>query len=335
MGHIAVGDTPVAKLTDVWLLDWFKTKSPRSHQGTFRVWTAIMRAFDAIGTPMTVRQMFYALVSGGAIAKTEQGYDQVGYHLLHMRRCGVIPYRFIADNTRWMRKQRSYASLADFLEASQELYRRAIWEEQAVRVEVWIEKDALAGVVYDVTEPWDVPLMVTRGFPSETFVYEAVEAIKEDNKPTHVYYFGDYDPSGVAIAIGLEAKMREWTSLVTFEHMAVRREQIITMGLQTRPTKKTDSRAKSWEDASVELDAIPANVLRQMVGDCIERHISEDQLHAIQMTEQAERETLQQIAEQWGHEAVEDDETEDDDAADDEEEGWLDAGFDKDFPYGR
>ena len=179
---------------------------------------------------------------------------------------------------------------------------KAVWDDQPVRVEVWIEKNALAGVVYEVTDPWDVPLMVTRGFPSETFVYEAVEAIKAKNKPTHVYYFGDYDPSGMAIASGLAAKMCAWTSLVTFEHMAVRREQIAAMGLQTRPTKKTDSRAKGWRDESVELDAIPANVLRQMVRDCLEQHISERQLQAAMTTEQAERETLHMIAQQWRHE---------------------------------
>ena len=74
---------------------------------------------------MTVRQMFYALVSSGGIPKTEQGYDQVGYYLLNMWRCEAIPYSFIADNTRWMRKQRTYGSLADFLNASQELYRES------------------------------------------------------------------------------------------------------------------------------------------------------------------------------------------------------------------
>jgi uncharacterized protein DUF2399 len=306
MGHLTKGDRPLAEAPDKELLGWCYALAQqhdyRPQMKTLWVWLAILRAFDDIGTPMTVRQMFYALVSSGAIPKTEQGYDQVGYYLLNMRRCGVIPYSFIADNTRWMRKQHTYASLADFLDASQELYRKAVWDEQPVRVEVWIEKDALASVVYEVTDPWDVPLMVTRGFPSETFVYEAVEAIKEENKPTHVYYFGDYDPSGVAIATGLAAKMGAWTSLVTFEHMAVRREQIDTTGLQTRPTKKTDSRAKGWRDDSVELDAIPANVLRQMVRDCLEQHISERQLHAVMMAERAERETLQMIASQWRHE---------------------------------
>lgn len=265
MGYITFADRDVSDWTDDELTRWCHQRATahgyRPHKKSLAVWRAILRAFDDIGVPMTVRQMFYALVTLVVIPKTEQGYDRVGYHLLNMRRCAVVPYSFIADNTRWMRKPRSYRSLGEFLKASQTLYRKAIWNELPERVEVWIEKDALAGVVYDVTEPWDVPLMVTRGFPSETFVYEAVEAIKEEKKPTHVYYFGDYDPSGVSIATGLAAKMLDWTDLVTFEHVAVRREQILSMNLPTRPTKKSDSRAKSWGDESVELDAIPGKHL--------------------------------------------------------------------------
>ena len=78
-----------------------------------------------------------------------------------MRRDGTLPYGWIADNTRWMRKSASYHSLGDMLERQTELYRRALWDNQGCRCEVWLEKDALAGVVMDVTDPWDVPLMVT------------------------------------------------------------------------------------------------------------------------------------------------------------------------------
>jgi hypothetical protein len=301
MGHVTWGDQLLSEMSDRDLRRWClaQAKGYRPQAKTLDVWIAILRAFDDIGTPMTVRQMFYALVSRALIPKTEPGYDQVGYHLLNMRRGSVIPYRFLADNTRWMRKPRSYRSLRDFLQANQALYRKAIWADLPARVEIWIEKDALAGVVNEVTEPWDVPLMVTRGFPSETFVYEAVEAIKAGKKPTYVYYFGDFDPSGMAIATGLAAKMRAWTDLVTFTHVAVQPEHIRAWDLPTRPTKKTDSRAKHWHAASVELDAIPADRLRQLVRDCIEQHVPEGHLHAIHLAEQAERDTLEVLAASW------------------------------------
>src|SRR3954452_13666185 len=53
--------------------------------------------------PMTVRQVFYRLVSAGAIAKTEAEYKTTVVRLLgEMRLDGQVPFGWIADNTRWM-----------------------------------------------------------------------------------------------------------------------------------------------------------------------------------------------------------------------------------------
>ncbi len=145
--------------------------------------------------PATVRQTFYQLVSRGAIAKTETEYKSTVVRLLTaVRRSGEIPFGWIADNTRWMRKPSSYSSLSDMLHQSQRFYRRALWDDQDAYVEIWLEKDALSGVLYDVTAEFDVPLMVTRGYPSISYLYEAAEAIAETGKPAFLYYFGDYDP---------------------------------------------------------------------------------------------------------------------------------------------
>jgi hypothetical protein len=271
--------------------------------------------------------MFYALTVLGAIPKTEQGYKQVGYHLLKMRRTSIIPYDFLADNTRWMRKQDSYASLADFLGRSQDLYRKAVWDDVDVRVEIWIEKDALAGVVYPITGRWDVPLMVPRGYSSETFVYEAAQAINRDGKKTFIYYFGDYDPSGVGIPPDVVRKLESWTSLVTFSRVAVNPDQIVSMQLPTRPTKRTDSRAKEWVGDSVELDAIPPNVRRNLVQDVIESHLPPDHLAQIARVERIERQTLAGIIEHCTTETDADDEA---DEEEDIDEGNLEDLNDED-----
>src|SRR5579884_1723964 len=126
--------------------------------------------------PMTVRQVFYQLVSRGVIAKTETEYKAtVGRLLTDMRRAGEIPFGWIADNTRWMRKPGTYSSMEQALQRTAEAYRRSLWDNQGVYVEVWLEKDALAGVLYRATESWDVPLMVTRGYPSLSYLYDAAE----------------------------------------------------------------------------------------------------------------------------------------------------------------
>jgi hypothetical protein len=248
--------------------------------------------------PMTVRQCFYQLVSRGSIAKTEQEYKTIVRLLTEMRRRQQIPFDWIADNTRWMRKPITYDSITQMLEYSQQTYRRSIWRDQNVYVEVWLEKDALAGVLYVETERWDVPLMVTRGYSSISYLHSAAEAIAAQGKPAFIYYFGDHDPSGKDITRAVEAGLREFApeADITFARVAVTEQQIRSLHLPTRPTKATDSRGKHFEGESVEVDAIDPLTLREMVRGRIELHIDQDALHRTQAVEELERESLATLA---------------------------------------
>src|SRR6185295_6764294 len=159
--------------------------------------------------------------------KTEAQYKNTICRLLGlMRRERVIPFGRIADNTQWMRKPRTYSTFESALERTAETYRRALWDNQADYVEVWLEKDALAGVLYEETESWDVPLMVTRGYPSISYLYEAAESIAAEQKPAYLYYFGDYDPSGIDITRAVESGIREFApeAEIYFERLAVTTE---------------------------------------------------------------------------------------------------------------
>jgi hypothetical protein len=248
--------------------------------------------------PMTVRQVFYRLVSAGEIGKTEAEYKATVVRLLaELRLAGEIPFGWIADNTRWMRKPVSFSGLEQALALTRQTYRRGIWNDQDAYVEVWLEKDALAGVVYEVTGEWDVPLMVTRGYPSLSYLHGAAEAIASARKPAFVYYFGDHDPSGVDISRNVEARLRQFAprAEIRFERLAVTEAQIRALGLPTRPTKKTDSRAGHFSGESVEVDAIPPRELREMVRKAIERHVNLDLLRRTESIEAAERKTLGRV----------------------------------------
>jgi hypothetical protein len=249
--------------------------------------------------PVSVRQIFYRLVTEGLIAKTEAEYKGTVVRLMvEMRRDDELPFGWIADNSRWMRKPRTHDSLADMLEQSARLYRRNLWNDQDAYVEIWLEKEALAGVLYEVTAPWEVPLMVTRGYPSLTFVYEAAEAMAEQEVPVYLYYFGDHDPSGIDISRHVEERIEELAPLadITFERVAVTTEQIAALSLPTRPTKKTDTRSKDFKGESVEVDAIPPTTLRRMAEDCITQHIDEQALKATTNIEKSERLALREFA---------------------------------------
>jgi len=248
--------------------------------------------------PQTVRGVFYQATSRGIIDKTEAEYKGTVCRLLaNMRREQLLPYEWLSDSTRWMRKPDTYSSLENALWSTCKYYRRSIWNDQPVYVEVWVEKEALAGVLYDETERWDVPLMVTRGYPSLSFLYSAADCIRSQRKPTCIYFFGDYDPSGVDIGRTVEKNLRDFSpdSNLYFERVAVNPRQIEEWNLPTRPTKKTDTRAKNFKGDSVELDAIPAKKIRQMVSECILQHLDEGTLEGIAMTERAEKETFENI----------------------------------------
>jgi len=174
--------------------------------------------------------------------------------------------------------------------------------------------------------------MVTRGYPSLSFLYTAAETIAAQDKPIYLYYFGDHDPSGVDIPRKVEKDLREfvtdirlgrddmqfevdpdmqfadmkesWRDVynkeierdIHFKRVAVTPEQIASLNLTTRPTKRTDSRIKSFEGESVEVDAIPPKALRQIVSDCITQHIDQKAYDVLMDAEAGEREALMAVA---------------------------------------
>jgi hypothetical protein len=245
--------------------------------------------------PQTVRQVFYALTVKGLIAKAEGEYQQTVIRLLvDMRESGEIPFDWIADNRRWMRKPSTFSNLESCLESTAKLYRRNLRVSMPVYVEVWCEKDALAGVIMEETSTFDVPLMVAKGYSSISFLHNSAMAIQAKDKPTFIYHVGDLDPSGVDAARDIEAKLRRYApdADIKFERIGVTRSQVEEWNLPTRPTKQKDPRAKKFKGESVELDAIPANKLRSLVKGCIEKHVDQEQLKVLRVAEQSERETL-------------------------------------------
>jgi hypothetical protein len=251
----------------------------------------------AAGRPMTVRQVFYQATVQGLVPKSEAGYGVVKTDLTLLRRGGYLPYAWLADNTRWQRKPHTFDGITEALEQTAKLYRKSLWASAGCYVEIWLEKDALSGVLYPVTSLYDTPLMVSRGYASLSFLYAAAEQIARIELPTFIYHCGDFDPSGVNASIKIEETLREMAPKadITFERLAVLPKQITAWNLPSRPTKQTDTRAKGFGEISVELDAIEPNQLRQIVEEAIERHLPRAELKVLLAAEASERETLLDI----------------------------------------
>lgn len=272
--------------------------------------------------PTSIRHAYYAAVVQGLVPKTEAGYAKVQRAILKLRRNGSLPYSTVVDNTRWMRKPMSYDSTEEALRETAAVYRRALWSQSPWRLEVWAESDSIAGVIAEVTERWDVPLMVTRGQSSETFAYNAADAWADTpDRIPFVLYIGDLDPAGVEIEEALQSKLfRFYRDLAghngVFTWPGTRRridgghrsygipwlrvgitiDQIEDEDLGIYETGTTPKKAFEYPFAW-EAEALPPSYLREELGGWIEEFVDEDALVALEMAEASEREVLTRIAE--------------------------------------
>jgi hypothetical protein len=243
--------------------------------------------------PISVRGVFYRVMSRGLVGKTEANVDRVQRRILKMRRAGELPYSWITDGTRLQLRPSTWSSAGELLRNSAASYRRALWDTQKIHLEIWSEKDAIRGVVLPVTREWDVPLMIARGFSSETFLFETAQEIIEDGKLAVIYNLGDHDGAGLHAWKDVQRKLTGFAPKIEFqfERLAVTPGQIAEYNLPTRPPKSKGDPANC-----VEVDALPSDVLRRVVGDAIDFWIDHDALDATRVMEARERRGLEALA---------------------------------------
>jgi hypothetical protein len=258
--------------------------------------------------PQTVRQVFYQLVARDVIEKTEPEYKHTVIRLLsEMRLADQIPWDWIVDETRQGKVTQTFDNVTDALHDTAKFYRRSALRESDVYIEIWSEKEALAGIIYEAASEYDVPVKVSKGMPSLTQIYGTAVAVinaARAGKQSYIYQFGDHDPTGCLIPKYIESRLQHFCrkyncEFPVVERIALTKEQIQHYRLPTRPTKREgNTHALSFEGRSVELDALPSRILRQLVTDCIERHITADELDVLRAAEESERELIEQFAEQ-------------------------------------
>jgi len=225
--------------------------------------------------PLTLRQVYYRLVAAHVIPNTERAYKNLSARLTDGRRAGRIDPARITDRLREAQRVPCWGDLPDFLRAVRRSYRREKWTSQPVTVEVWCEKDALAGVLQPIADEHEVTLYVGRGYSSYSAMMDAADRIADAGQRTVVLYFGDFDPSGQDMPRDIRDRLAaDFGVEVDLRVIALTPEQIAEYDLPPAPTKKTDTRAAAFVakhgDLSVELDALPPDVLQALVRNCIE-----------------------------------------------------------------
>jgi hypothetical protein len=269
---------------------------------------AIIEAVES-DAPVSVRGVFYRVVSMGEVTKDKTGYILVQHQLLKMRQEGLIPYPSITDGGRGLAKPASWGSLSELLDhyAGGTRYKRELWPAQGCEVIITTEKDAIVGVIESVTEKWDVQVGSLHGFSSETFLWELGEHINDSEiDEFYIYHFGDLDPSGLCVHQNLQRAIDDFVGdekVVHVKWAGITFDQIDEFniptdivplnpaGLQHYPTFREE-----YGDSVYEVDAIPPNELRGIIEDLILGHIDQDILNQTELAEQAERTRLARFA---------------------------------------
>lgn len=245
--------------------------------------------------PMTLRGLFYRVVSAGWLPSTDdKHYRLLGRVMTILREARVVPFRWVVDGIRSTIKPSSWSGLMDFAETTKEAYRKNFWSGLDDYVHIFCEKDAMSGAIAPVTEKYDVSLSVLRGFSSVSYVHEIASRWRNIEKPIFAFYLGDCDPSGMELERDMQEKLRKYSERFFFwRRLAVTQEDFSEFNLFPLELKMRDPRAKRFLDQGytqcAELDAIPAQVLRDRIEQEILLHIPSDQWQKLQHIEELER----------------------------------------------
>jgi hypothetical protein len=249
-----------------------------------------------------LRQLYYQLVSRDIIANSLKEYAKLSKLLVQGRMAGIVDWDAIEDRIRvpyvpyWAR------SVPDAINDIIRSYRLDRMADQDVYIEVWVEKDALSGVLKRITSYFHVNLMVNRGYSSCTAMHDASKRLiraAEDGKDCYILYLGDHDPSGVDMVRDVEDRLREFGAEVVVKRIALTQEQIAQYTPPPNPAKITDPRAKDYiakfGNTSWEVDALRPEILHEIINKEIYALIDEELFLARLEKEDADKKKLERF----------------------------------------
>ncbi len=265
----------------------------------------VLKEFKAMGIRLTLRQLFYQLVSRNIIDNTQREYKNLGTLLSKARLAGFIDWDVIEDRIRQAERAPQWDSLQDLAADAASSFRLPRWVGQKVYIELWCEKDALSSVLEPLCRKYHITFMVQRGYGSTSAMYESAKRIEREaaGRATLILYLGDFDPSGEDMVRDVNDRLTTFgTQQFTVHKLALTPKQIEFYKLPPNPLKRdaagglTDSRGAGFQAAhgnqSYEVDAIPPDVLQKIVENAITTMMDVKKYMAIVAKEAALRKKL-------------------------------------------
>lgn len=251
------------------------------------------------GLTLTLRQLYYQLVQANIVENTERSYKNVGTVLSKARLCGLIDWNAIEDRGRQPRRTQEFDSLKDLVSAALLSYRLPRWEGQERYVELWVEKEALSGVLAPMAREFHVTLMVNKGYSSQSALYEAAQRIVEIGKDTIIFYLGDHDPSGEDMVRDVRERLEKFTRgdvNLEIDKLALTTAQVKKYKPPPNPAKLTDTRAKDYiakhGPHSWEVDALNPRQLQAIIREAFENVVDQELMNEVIEREEADKKKL-------------------------------------------
>lgn len=275
---------------------------------------AICSSYQAQGYDLTLRQLYYQFVSRGLIPNKDTAYKRLGSIVNQARLAGLLDWDYITDRTRELVDLPHWDDPADVIRSAARGYHEALWAGQDRRVEVWIEKDALVGVIEAPCQTWDVPFFSCRGYTSQSEVWVAARRLEgyldDGASEVVILHLGDHDPSGLDMTRDIEDRLRLFLGgdgydedALRIERLALNRDQVDRYSPPPNPTKLTDSRAGPYlarhGRSSWELDALEPTVIGALITAAIQEEVDEE-LYGEKLAAQEEaRKVLTLASSRW------------------------------------
>lgn len=268
----------------------------------------IIEEYQAQGFRLTLRQLYYQHVARGLIENTEKSYKKMGSIINDGRMAGLIDWDSIEDRTRNLQSLNKWGSPRQIIRAAYSSYREDKWLLQPNRIEVWVEKDALIGVIEGICQEYEVDYFACRGYTSQSEMRSAAERIRryiENGQEVTIIHLGDHDPSGIDMSRDIYDRL---DLFLEGDHCDVNRialnyDQVTQYNPPPNPAKSSDSRfydyQREYGDESWELDALEPRVIAALIEEEILGLRDEDKWIRAVDEEEQNKKSLRLVDQKW------------------------------------
>jgi hypothetical protein len=270
------------------MIEYTPKRFNAQHVDIIRQANEIITRFAGQGYDLTLRQLYYQFVAGDLFPESwqnpttgstnnVQSYKKLGTIISDARRAGLIDWDTIVDRTRIMRTQNAWAGPESIVRACANQFNTDLWAGQPTRVQVWVEKDALIGVLEVACGPWHCSYMSCRGYTSDSTIWAAARAmmgVVRSGQNVLILHLGDHDPSGIDMSRDIRDRLELFAGRqagsIEVKRIALNMDQVEQYGPPPNPAKETDSRYAGYQelygDESWELDALNPDTITELIA---------------------------------------------------------------------